>query len=288
MAVVSVAWRVLPLVSILASVAWSLEASGKTLKSAGFIVAITSREIRAMPVAHPARILFSSGRNAEGAFAVWQKNASLEADAVCTYEITTAVRSLVGSLLSLSTGEDANCHSLMGRWSWPRPQQQHRDWVLDLANPSSQVSLTDYFEPDDIYAALLKDAALKPVFAGLSGHPPMGLSELIAAVLRMNGQRLIGECGELDNLDGFSFHHLEHDKVAVRVALGNIGGGCSGFTGELGLLLPIPPALKKSLKLAQTGQAGFLRIQQTHHTAQAEFTAHFQRDISPSESSNTN
>jgi len=61
-----------------------------------------------------------------------------------------------------------------------------------------------------------------------------------------------------DFLTRFAFHHLEGDKVAVRLALPYFVEICRGKYLELDLLLPVPESLKEPLALAQTGKAGFL------------------------------
>jgi hypothetical protein len=56
----------------------------------------------------------------------------------------------------------------------------------------------------------------------------------------------------------FAFHHLEDTRIAVRLGLPPIVEPCRTQHAQLGLLLPIPPALKRDLTLAASRQTGFL------------------------------
>jgi hypothetical protein len=51
-------------------------------------------------------------------------------------------------------------------------------------------------------------------------------------------------------LDSFAFHHIEGEKVAVRIGLSNVCSAANGMFTQLGLLMPIPQKLKTLLQEA--------------------------------------
>jgi hypothetical protein len=118
--------------------------------------------------------------------------------------------------------------------------------------------LTDYFPEADILEAILADKAVQAAIADLPGTPRelKQLPQLFA-----KDYYELGDSGfELrpDFLTRFAFHHLEDGKVAVRLGL----PGHSGFNRsqhmQIGLLLPIPEALRGPLALAAGRKQGFL------------------------------
>ncbi|MEA2174920.1 MAG: hypothetical protein QOD00_2512 [Blastocatellia bacterium] len=147
-----------------------------------------------------------------------------------------------------------------------------RDKALDLSRPGAvdlsydgfkkrgkMVQLTDYFAEADILKALLADTIIQKALKS-SGKPrPQTLAALMKAVYLQSVP--VGECDyELsdDLLTRFAFHHLENERVAVRLGLSHAVETCRGSLVELGILLPIPAALKQPLLRAQSGTAGFL------------------------------
>jgi hypothetical protein len=55
-----------------------------------------------------------------------------------------------------------------------------------------------------------------------------------------------------------AFHHLEGNKVAVRIAFGYDNQSCRGNKFVVGILLPIPASLKPALDSAAKREEGFL------------------------------
>src|SRR2546423_8529618 len=124
--------------------------------------------------------------------------------------------------------------------------------------PGNVAKLTDYFPAGEIHKALMADPIMQKA---LAGKRPRTLAELL---------KLIGEafptvaedeksCYMLDTdlLTRFAFHHVEGNKVAVRLGLSG-AGVCRYNLTQVGLLLPIPAALQQALAQAEAGSEGFL------------------------------
>ena len=126
-----------------------------------------------------------------------------------------------------------------------------------MDRPGKAVNLTDYFQESDILNALLADSVISEALkeAGVS-TPPKTLAAL-PKVFAKNGYLIKGELSlRSDFLTRFAFHHLEGDMVAVRLNLTSIAFGYR--SQQIGLLLPVPAALKQPLASAASGEEGFL------------------------------
>ena len=104
--------------------------------------------------------------------------------------------------------------------------------------------LTDIFNEDDVFQALLSDGVIKKA---LGNKRPANLNELL--------QQVDGGCDfslTKSNLSSFVFHHIKNDRVAIRLGLGH---GCEVMRGkftQLGFYLNIPPHLKKIFTAARS------------------------------------
>lgn len=193
----------------------------------------------------------------------------------CDYKRTFKVLSVVGTLLSFEDRYYAFCGgahptvdrrfttvNLAGGAGDLRYDVGEETSLMDvnLARPGRAVKLTDYFDEGDILRALLSDPVVKDAFAGEDApEPPQALEDLPKR-LADNFYRL-GESGfELrpDYMTRFAFHHIEGDKVAVRLGLPPHYGANHALHRQLGLMLPIPASLRKQLVSASNQQNGFL------------------------------
>jgi hypothetical protein len=146
-----------------------------------------------------------------------------------------------------------------------------RKFLTGLVTPplvsKKQVKLTDYFPEKAIYQALLADLRVQKALA--RREPPLPQSPRNLAELYTGLKDALfddGFCSYMlpeDFLTRFAFHHLEGDKVSVRLALPYFGEVCRGQYLELELLLPVPESLKESLALAVSGKEGFLMQDQS-------------------------
>jgi hypothetical protein len=76
----------------------------------------------------------------------------------------------------------------------------------------------------------------------------------------------------------FAFHHVSGDRVAIRVGIPYATEVCRGTLHQIGLLLPIPEALRQDLERARTGEAGFLMADREGHGA-LELSASWEIDL---------
>lgn len=102
-----------------------------------------------------------------------------------------------------------------------------------------QASLLDYFSEEELFKALMGDTVVQNI---LKGTHVQNLNELL--------EQADGGCKYFFGkhvLENFAFHHINGNKVAVRIGLSH---GCEierGNFGQLGLYLSIPATLKAEL-----------------------------------------
>jgi hypothetical protein len=126
----------------------------------------------------------------------------------------------------------------------------------DVTREDGAFSLLAHFPEKDVLAALKAD-----------GFVRKNVSDAAAFAKASTVEALVASLGPESDCVGFSledvqhsvaFHHLEGDKVAVRVAFGYASEACRGSKYVVGLLLPVPPALKPALERAARREEGFL------------------------------
>jgi hypothetical protein len=250
-------------------------------RSGNFILTWTTLDLRAMRANQPVHVVFSVIPGVKRSFEAFA--ASLNAPqagggtdaAHCTYERTFKILSAVGSLLSFEEAYYAFCQG------WAHPAVETRLTALDLAKPGElayadsatfppididlsdagkAVQLTDIAAASDILRALLHDPIIRKTVENIA--QPASVRTLQELQQLLADQSLeVGEClfrFPEDVFTRFAFHHLEGDHIAVRLGLPPNVSACRTQHAQLGLLLPIPPALQKALTLAASRQAGFL------------------------------
>jgi hypothetical protein len=186
------------------------------------------------------------------------------ADHTFAQSVTFEVLSIVGTLVSYreSGGGDTPGAAHPSGYDVLR--------VRDVLHPDATPSLLDFYSEAQLVAALKADP-----FVRKFGNPAKGfaraasLANLVAALDRdwavENSEAPEDDCGFEVSFDpsmvqSFFFHHVEKDRVAVRIALAPANEWCSRTTGpqHIGLLLPLPPKLRDHLLQAQRDEAGFL------------------------------
>lgn len=241
-----------------------------TGKSGGFEIRWTTADIQARPLNQPDRLVFSAARLAHRGFQTFISPPNLDgSEERVTYERKFTLLSVVGSIISLKDELYYNIQpsahpgletrftaidlAKSGEVVYVSPPEADL-FELDLAKLGKVAKLTDYFPEEEVLKALLNNAIIQEEYGGES---PQSLAELLTLLKGL----LINEIPYLfprDFLTRFAFHHPEGENVAVRLGLPSVGGAARGLHAELNLLLPIPPALKKSLTLAASGKEGFL------------------------------
>jgi len=192
----------------------------------------------------------------------------------CTYERNIKLLSVLGTLVSFEDGyfdycggahpsEDTRFTTVdlagVGDISYVR-QRDTPMMNVDLGNPGRIVKLTDYFSHQEILHAILADPVMKTAISDLRlPKAPRKLDDL--PTLFASSSYELGNSGfELrpDFLTRFAFHHVEGNKVAVRLGLPPHYGANRTQHMQIGLLLPIPESLRQPVALAAPRREGFL------------------------------
>ena len=136
---------------------------------------------------------------------------------------------------------------------------EHTDYVAtDVTRDPDSVSLLAVFPEREVLAALKADGFVKKHISDATAFKKAGTVEELLSSLEA-GEDCVGFERGFDGVKrSFAFHHLEGDKVAVRIAFGYAAEVCRGNKFVVGLLLPIPPALKSALGRAEKREEGFL------------------------------
>jgi len=141
--------------------------------------------------------------------------------------------------------------------------------VRDVAHPDASPQLLDLFPEKPLVAALKADRWVRK-FADPEGgfQRAATLAALLAALDPNAAQDDATEDHDctldvsFDDSFGkmFYFHHVEKDRIAVRILVPPGSEWCNRAEGpqEIGLLLPIPDTLRTHVAKAHRGEAGFL------------------------------
>jgi len=175
---------------------------------------------------------------------------------VCEYNRTFTLLSVVGTIASMKDTFEQHCQAMTHGYS--------KITTINLANPDQLVSLTDYFNESVILKALLADSLIQKALAEID-TPPTTLEALYQVFGQTPDIVARSENGidcqfqlHGDLLTQFAFHHIDKDRVAVRIALEPATQVCRDEQAQIGIYLPIPKKLNLVLKKAQKAQAGFL------------------------------
>jgi hypothetical protein len=197
-----------------------------------------------------------------------------ESDLRCVYERDFRVLSVVGTLVSFEDRYYDYCGGA-------HPTSDTRFTTVDVGKTGDLVyvagtdtpmmdvdperlgrivSLSDYFADEELLRALLSDSVIRTAIARLGiARMPQRTSEI--PKLFAEREYELGDSGfELrpDYLTRFVFHHIENGHVAVRVGLPPHYGFNRTQHKQLGLILPIPSLLQRSLVSAAARRQGFL------------------------------
>ena len=182
-------------------------------------------------------------------------------EAISDATITYRPLSVVGPLVSLrvSTGgySPGAAH----------PYAHETIEVVDVSGADAKPSLLEYWPERAVVASLRADPWVRR-FLDPDAVAPKGETLAMLTAALNDGRDGV----EVDDDDpcrtdawfsedlarSFAFHHLEGGRVAVRIAVPYATEVCRGTMHEVGLLLPIPDALRDDLARAADRRAGFL------------------------------
>lgn len=177
-----------------------------------------------------------------------------KSDPVDTYlECTIVPLSIVGSLVSYERDY---------YWEGGAHPSGGIDYVtIDASRPGHRLLLTDLFPDSAIVRAMLAD---KIVADTLKRNHVADLPKTTAQLVQaLKGKSFGGDDNyrygfEEDLLGRFAFHHIEGDRVAVRLNVSWSSEIYRFSSTQIGLLLPIPARLRAPLQLAADRRQGFL------------------------------
>jgi hypothetical protein len=132
--------------------------------------------------------------------------------------------------------------------------------ALDCHNIMNFIKRSTLDNGNAVTLKVLEALRLDSSFAkALKQHPNIPTNSLPEFI-----QKLTEEAGcefgfDEDLLTRFAFHHVEGDRVAIRLGVSNISfHACKKEISQLGILLPIPENLLKPLEKAKAHSEGIL------------------------------
>lgn len=236
------------LACFLALTAAAVQAQGRVFwrgTSGGYRWEWSARDITAAPSGGGAR--FSLKRH------LFPRPPSGELEGLTFLGVTAQPKSVVGPYLSYREDRywEGGAH----------PSGSIGYHVVDVRSPRREVRLTDLFPQAAVRDALWSDPVVRKALAGggVRTRPATAAALVKALELKSFG----GDEGMTyqfmpNFLSQFAFHHLEGDRVAVRL---NVPWSAEIYrfqSTEIGILLPIPPGLRGPLRRAAAGREGFL------------------------------
>jgi hypothetical protein len=171
---------------------------------------------------------------------------------MCTKTLDTEVLSKVGPFLSQQEDIDITC---------PRAAHPSNEHKFQTIVDEKELEITNIFPPEDVYKALMNDALVKRALNQADLHPK-NYYELKAALNSDNGLGIpVIDAKAPYRLDGklfneFAFHHLEGDKVAVRMKTDQVGGADRNLITQIGILLPVPEKYRENFQAADRRENG--------------------------------
>ncbi|WP_244238395.1 hypothetical protein [Corallococcus terminator] len=135
----------------------------------------------------------------------------------------------------------------------------HTGYVTqDVTKGKDGFSLLDVFAEKDVLAALKADGFVRKHIDDEEAFKNAATVESLLESLGP-GEDCVGFEYGLDSVKrSVAFHHVEGDKVAVRIAFGYFGEMCRGNKFVVGVLLPIPKTLRPAFDRAAKREEGFL------------------------------
>ena len=195
---------------------------------------------------------------------------------ICKETDDSKLLSMVGPFLSYEFHSSGHCRRAahpFGETSWHAVdlRRMNRDFALGTGvGPAEALKLTDLFKSEDIHSALIKDSVVQKALASIGVEPSQ--VKTLDALMREIGRGIVYSdpaedsaknknplCFSMgkDILSNFAFHHLEGERVAVRIGLSGTGV-CRENLTQIGILLPVSEELKKALQDAASSKGGFL------------------------------
>ncbi|HEY9776211.1 MAG TPA: hypothetical protein V6C81_20785 [Planktothrix sp.] len=228
--------------------------------SGGYKVTWTHSDLRAVPLSAPDKIVFSAKRLAREEFTRDQDAKNHLATETRSFDLL----SLTGTIMSYEDRRQGNILD-------SHPYGETKIVAINLKRGGLPAKLTDIFFPEDVFNALINDKVIQKALEQV-GSQPTDLDQLLRAFgdgVEVETEAT-GHSGPLcfkisrDFLTQFAFHHIDKDKVWVRIGLSGTPK-CRYECTELGITLPVPQMLQLELEAADSGKSGMLmKDSETH------------------------
>jgi hypothetical protein len=128
----------------------------------------------------------------------------------------------------------------------------------DVSKAKGAFSLLDVFPEKDVLQALKADGFVRKHIQDQAAFKNATTIEALMESLGP-GEDCVGFHSGFEAVkSSVAFHHLEGNKVAVRIAFGYDNQSCRGNKFVVGILLPIPASLQPALDRAAKREEGFL------------------------------
>ncbi|HZI14210.1 MAG TPA: hypothetical protein VE153_27830 [Myxococcus sp.] len=129
----------------------------------------------------------------------------------------------------------------------------------DVTKEKDAFSLLEVFPEKDVLAALKADSFVRKHIADEAAFKSATTVDALMQSLEA-GEDCVGfvDSGLDSVMRSVAFHHVEGDKVAVRIAFGYESEVCRGQHFVVGVLVPIPASLRPAFDRAAKRQEGFL------------------------------
>lgn len=128
----------------------------------------------------------------------------------------------------------------------------------DVTKGQNAFSLLDVFSEREVLQALKADTFVRKHIHDQTAFENAKTVEAMLESLEAGDDCVGFQYGLNDVKRSVAFHHLEGDKVAVRIAFRYDNEACRGNKFVVGVLLPIPASLRPALDRAARREEGFL------------------------------
>jgi len=220
-------------------------------ESGGYAIDWSTSDLRAASAATGASAFTAAGR----AQLDWEQlRRGMDPNIGCDVQRRYRLVSAVGELLGVEETQYFSCTGTA------HPSLERHLRTYPLSRNGAVAEVTSLFGEREVFEALSADPLVRKALRE-EHRAPSSLAELEAALAGRSFK--VGRCPFVLRKDwraDFVLHHAEGQRAAVRVALFPDMTVCQGKIADLGLLLPVPPALRPAFEAAAVRRSGVLPI----------------------------
>jgi hypothetical protein len=223
-------------------------------RSGGFDITWSADDISARRVSDGTLVL-SLKRDVD---AEWGDLAAAEPDEPVIREVEATYRllSVVGPIVSVEEYWYCDCGG-----AHPISSRRFIAYDLRRSTPTEPraAPITGLLSEADVLRALLADRVVRGTMDSVGVRTARSLAALVDTISHVPVEA--NECFfAVDESfpSAFALHHVDAGRVAVRFGLSHHYEICRGLMTQVGVLVPVPPALRAGLAAAESRRAGFL------------------------------